>query len=134
MFTAVGHRPSARARDAIARAGDGARLAGSVADVRPFFAAATVCVIPLRFGRGVKNKVLEAMAMGVPVVATSIAALGLSVRDGIHLLVADDADRFADAVVALAENPDRRRALADDALQYVRRSHTWDHVLRELPP
>jgi sugar transferase (PEP-CTERM/EpsH1 system associated) len=131
-FTAVGHRPAPAVQRAARRAGGAVEVAGSVPDVRPYFAAAEVCVAPLRFGRGVKNKVLEAMAMGVPVVASRVAAQGLAVRDGTHLLLADGAADLADAVGGLLRDPARRRALATAALQYVREFHRWEDRLREL--
>jgi sugar transferase (PEP-CTERM/EpsH1 system associated) len=132
VFTAVGHRPSARLRRALRRAGPAVRLAASVPDVRPYLRAATVFVAPLRFGRGVRHKVLEAMASGVPVVASGVAVDGLAVRDGVHLLLAEEADAFAAAVVALLQDAQRRRILAANALAYVRESHAWDRVLHEL--
>ena len=129
-FTAVGHRPSAALRRAAEQ--PGAHIAGSVPDVRPYLADATICVVPLRFGRGVKNKVLEAMAMGLPVVASRVAVDGLAVRDREHLLIADAAVDIAAAIGALASDRERRLSLATNALRYVREWHRWDHVLRGL--
>jgi sugar transferase (PEP-CTERM/EpsH1 system associated) len=129
-FTAVGHRPPGALLRAARRAG--VRVAGSVPDARPFLAAADICVVPLRFGRGVKNKVLEAMAMGVPVVATRVAVEGLAVRDGVQLLIADTAADFATAVTELISDRARRDALAVAALRYVQESHRWENTLREL--
>jgi polysaccharide biosynthesis protein PslH len=131
-FTAVGHRPSAGLQAAARRAGAGVRVAGSVADVRPYLHAAAVFAAPLRFGRGTKNKVLEAMAAGVPVVASRVAVDGLAVRDGSDVLLAETAGEHADALFALLRDAPRRRALAASALDYVRRSHRWDQLLRDL--
>src|SRR4030095_14866061 len=76
-FVAVGHRPGARLR-AVARASGGAvDVVGSVPDIRPYFRRADIYVAPLRLGRGVQNKILEAMAMRVPVVASPLAVAGL---------------------------------------------------------
>jgi sugar transferase (PEP-CTERM/EpsH1 system associated) len=129
-FTAVGHRPGAALRRAAEQ--PGAHIAGSVPDVRPYLADATICVVPLRFGRGVKNKVLEAMAMGLPVVASRVAVDGLAVRDREHLLIADAAVDIAAAIAALASDRERRLSLATNALRYVREWHRWDDVLRGL--
>jgi glycosyltransferase involved in cell wall biosynthesis len=129
-FTAVGHRPGAELRRAAHQSG--ARIAGSVPDVRPYLADAAICVVPLRFGRGVKNKVLEAMAMGVPVVASRVAADGLDVRDGEHVLIADTATDIAAAIAELMPDKERRRFLAANALRYVREHHRWERVLRGL--
>src|SRR5439155_14474007 len=85
----VGARP-ARAVRALAAA-PGVSLRASVPAMAPELAAATVAVIPLRAGSGLQNKVLEAMAVGTPVVATPRAIAGLAVRPGEHLLVGEDA-------------------------------------------
>ena len=129
-FTAVGHRPVAELRRAAHQAG--VHVAGSVPDVRPYLADAAICVVPLRFGRGVKNKVLEAMAMGVPVVASRVAADGLDVRDREHLLTADTAADIAAALAELVPDRERRRTLAANALRYVREHHRWERVLSGL--
>ncbi len=125
-LTAVGHRPS-RALMRLA-AGESVRIAGSVSDVRPYLAAAQVFVAPMRFGRGVKNKVLEAMAMGVPVVASAVAVQGLAVSDGVHARIADEPKAFAAAVAELLRDTAQRRRLADNALRLVRESYAWDGV------
>jgi glycosyltransferase involved in cell wall biosynthesis len=85
----------------------GIEFMGPVPDVRPHLAAARVVVAPVRFGTGMRGKVLEALAMGRPVVATRLGTEGLGVTPGRHCLVADDADGFAGAL---------ERVLADDAL------------------
>ena len=92
--------------EAIARlAGiDGVRIHGHVPDLQPLLDAARVSVAPLRYGAGVKGKVNQAMAHGLPVVATSPAVEGMHLRDGEDVLVADDAEAFADAVVRLHGN------------------------------
>jgi sugar transferase (PEP-CTERM/EpsH1 system associated) len=131
-FTAVGHRPAAGLIRTVARAGEGVRIAGSVADVRPYLAAARLCVVPLRFGRGIKNKVLEAMAMGRAVVASSVAVQDLAVRDGVHLRIANDAQSCAAAVLDLARDAVERRRLAANALRLVREAYQWESAFRSL--
>ena len=84
----------------------GVTVTGRVPDIRPYLAHASVAVAPLRIGRGVQNKVLEAMAMAVPVVATPEATQGLDVSGG--TLVASDAREFADQIVSLLRSADRR--------------------------
>ncbi len=132
QFTAVGHRPSRRLRRAIQPLGDTVRIAGSVPDVRPYFGQARVCVAPLRLGRGVQNKVLEAMAMGVPVVVSPVAAQGLAVNDGVDVLVAETAEQCAAAVVALLRDPERCRRLVENARRLIERAYRWDVNLRLL--
>jgi glycosyltransferase involved in cell wall biosynthesis len=85
----------------------GVEVLGYVADLKPLYDAARVCVAPLRFGAGVKGKVGQSMAYGLPVVATSIGAEGMRLPNGEHLLVADDPEAFAEHVINL---------LRDDAL------------------
>ena len=84
----------------------GVTVTGRVPDIRPYLAHASVAVAPLRIGRGVQNKVLEAMAMALPVVATPEATQGLDVSGG--TLVASDAQTFTDRVVSLLRSADRK--------------------------
>lgn len=109
----VGRNPSAAIRR-LART-EGFRLSANVPDVRPHLSAAAVSVVPLRIGGGTRLKIFESMAMGTPVVSTTLGAEGLPVESGRHLLLADDPVQFAEAVVTLLANPDMRRALADRA-------------------
>lgn len=89
---------------------DGVTVTGTVPDVRPYYAQAASAVVPIRAGGGTRIKLLEAFALGVPVVATSIGCDGIEAADGEQLLVADDAAAFAAAchrVLADAELADR---------------------------
>lgn len=119
QFVAVGHRPPSRLRSETRSFAGAARIDGSVPDIRPYFAAAHVYVAPLRLGRGVKTKVLEAMATGLPIVASPVAVEGLAVTDHTHAIVAQTPADFAAAVVALLRDPQRRRWLAQNALRLV---------------
>jgi glycosyltransferase involved in cell wall biosynthesis len=92
----------------------GVEVLGYVEDLAPVYGAARVCVAPLRYGAGMKGKVGQSMAYGLPVVTTSIGAEGMGVEDGVHLLVADAAESFGDSVLTL---------LDDDAL--------WRRLRRE---
>jgi glycosyltransferase involved in cell wall biosynthesis len=90
----------------IARLADvpGVRVHGHVPDLQPLLDAARVSIAPLRYGAGVKGKVNQAMAHGLPVVATTCAVEGMHLRDGEDVLVADDASEFADAVLRLLDD------------------------------
>jgi sugar transferase (PEP-CTERM/EpsH1 system associated) len=110
----------------------GVTVTGAVPDVRPYYAQATVAVAPLRIARGVQNKVLQAMAMGVPVVATSRAGQGLDAEPGTHLLVEDEPAAFARAVVALLRQREMRRELARRGRAFVEAHHGWPAALAEL--
>ena len=111
----------------------GVRVWGAVPDVRPFLAAAQVVLVPLEIARGVQNKVLEAMAMGRPVLATTGAATGIGAEPGQQLLVADqDRTLIAQALTLLAD-PERREALGTSAREFVVEHKTWPAALPLLP-
>src|SRR5262249_56433440 len=93
-------------------------------------AAATVTVVPMRAGTGLQNKVLEAMAVGTPVVATPSVAAALDVRADEHLLVADGAEALAAATVALLRDPAPARAMARAARAVVERRYRWEDSAR----
>ncbi|HKW94413.1 MAG TPA: TIGR03087 family PEP-CTERM/XrtA system glycosyltransferase [Methylomirabilota bacterium] len=104
----------------------GVTVTGTVPDVRPYYARATVCVAPLRIGRGVQNKVLQAMSVGMPVVASSVAQRGLQAEPSKHLHVEDDPVLFASRVVQLLNSPDERLAIGRRARGFVEAHHAWD--------
>lgn len=103
-------------------------LWGYVSDLRPHLARASVYVAPLRLGSGVKNRVLEAMAMGKPVVTTPLGILGLRVQPGRHALTATTEDTFAAAVVELLRNRDRRQQVGRAAREAIVADHSWTAV------
>jgi len=92
----------------------------------PELAAATVAVIPMRAGSGLQNKVLEAMAVGTPVVTTPRAIAALEVRTGEDVLVAEDAAGIAAAVLDLLRDPGRARSMARAARAVVERRYRWE--------
>jgi len=110
-LTVVGRNPSVQLR-AAAQAAD-VTVTGTVPDVRPFMAAASVYVVPLRIGGGTRLKIFEALAMGKAVVSTTIGAEGLPLTEGLHIVRADSAADFAAAVLALLRDPVRRKAMGD---------------------
>jgi len=110
-FTAIGRNPSKRLRD-LAGSGSGIEFTGRVEDLRPVVQKGRVFVVPLLSGSGTRLKILEAMAMGIPVVSTSIGAEGIAARDGEHLRIADTPENFAQAVADLMGDWESRRHLA----------------------
>lgn len=84
---------------------------GTVPDMRPYLAKATLAVVPLRIGSGTRLKILEAAAAGLAIVSTSLGAEGLEFRPGQEILLEDEPQRFADAVVALLRDAARRQAI-----------------------
>jgi polysaccharide biosynthesis protein PslH len=110
----------------------GITVTGRVDDVRPPMAEAAAYVVPLRIGGGTRLKIFEAMAMGKAVVSTRVGAEGLPVADGEHLLLADEPRAFADAVVALLRNVDRRRQLEAAARTLMVERYDWSAVAGAL--
>jgi len=108
------------------------RITGYVEDARDYLALADVCVVPLRLARGVQNKILEAMAMGKPVVATSAAVEGIKARPGEHLLVADSPDEFAEAVNLLLRERPLAEKMGKAARKQVEKHYSWEKNLTKL--
>ena len=104
-------------------------LTGWVEDTRPYIAAAAIYVAPLRIGGGTRLKLLEAMAMSKPVVATRLGAEGYPVADGRELLLADTPSDFAAAVVALLRAPERRAELGRVARAFVEQQYDWQAIV-----
>jgi len=107
-------------------------VTGYVPDVRRHLARATVSVCPMRAGAGVSNKVLESMAMGLPVVSTSLATAALAVEHDRELLIADDPVDFADMVLALLSSARLRARLGKQARAYVEAHHRWPAIADQL--
>ena len=128
-FHVVGMNPDASVRALTSDAG--VTVTGRVPDVRPYLQHAAVVVAPLRVARGIQNKVLEAMAMAKPVVASAACASALSVRPGTDLAVASDAPGFAAATLWAMQPPQARR-LAEHARERIVRDYAWLHSLRQL--
>jgi len=130
-FCIVGMNPAPSVQ-ALADAGEGIRVTGTVPDVRPYLAHADVVVAPLRIARGIQNKVLEAMAMGRPVVLSAAPAVGLAAEDGRDCAIAADAQGFADKVVDLLARADRRRDMGRAGRDAVLRGYSWSAHLAQL--
>ena len=107
-------------------------VTGFVEDTRDFIAAAAVCVAPLRIARGIQNKVLEAMAMGKAVVATSEAVEGIAGEAAGHVLVADTAEGFSRAVLRLLSDQRERQALGAGARHSMESHYAWQSNLAPL--
>ena len=129
-MTVVGRNPTTRLRDVAARTG--IDVTGTVDDVRPFIAEATVYVVPLRAGSGTRLKIFEALAMAKPVVSTRVGAEGLALESGRHFLAADGAEAFADTVVALLRDPGQRAALGEAGRDLVETRYSWPTVAHEF--
>jgi sugar transferase (PEP-CTERM/EpsH1 system associated) len=126
-FTIVGRTPSEKVRG-LARTHEAITVTGSVPDVRPYMERAAAFVIPIRIAGGTRLKVYEAMGMEIPIVSTTIGVEGLPVHDGAELSIADEPERFADAVVRLLRDPELGARLARTAADRVRSEFGWREV------
>lgn len=126
----VGRAPSERVQALAAR--PGVTVAGNVPDVRPYVEAGGIFVCPIRWGAGIKNKLLAALAMEKPVVATRLSVEGLSLRDGEDLLLADTPADFAARVIELIHDPVRARSLGRSGHARVTQLYSWDSSARTL--
>lgn len=139
IATLIGPAPP----DALRALHDGRRIfvTGFVDDVRPYLARATLVLSPLRFGAGMKNKLQAGLAMGKAMIASPITCEGFDrLEPGVHALVADGAEPFARAALALFADPARRRALGEAGRELIRAHYSWDTAgavlwanLRHLP-
>ncbi|HQV02602.1 MULTISPECIES: TIGR03087 family PEP-CTERM/XrtA system glycosyltransferase [unclassified Novosphingobium] len=129
-FHVVGRNPPA-AMKALHRQ-NGCHVWGEVADIRTWLRGADIALVPLEIARGVQNKVLEAMAMELPVVLTSGAATGIGARDGEHLSIIDSDAELVGRVVELARDPGKATSLGHSARRYVADTLSWPATLAPL--
>ena len=129
-FTIVGAHPTDEVR--ALEATPGVRVTGFVDSVTEWAQRAAVAVAPLRIARGIQNKVLEAMACGLPVVGTTSATQGVEGQHGRDYLVADDATAFVDRVCCLLGNDERARELGAAARRFVEENYDWERVFAHL--
>jgi sugar transferase (PEP-CTERM/EpsH1 system associated) len=120
----VGKTPPAEVRDLAEL--PGVTVTGAVPDVRHYLAAATVAIAPVLIGSGTRLKILEALSMRRAVVSTSLGCEGLSLIPGKHLIVADQAQEFAQAVVDLMQAPEQRVALGNAGRALIEAEYSWE--------
>jgi glycosyltransferase involved in cell wall biosynthesis len=130
-FLAVGRNPTAAMRE-YAEANDAVTLTGVVKDVRPYYGRASVVVLPLRFGSGMKLKTLEAFAMGVPVVSTPVGVEGIEAEDGIHCAVAETTGKFAEKILDLLDRSETARSNALHGRELVNAGYDWKQIASRL--
>ncbi len=113
---------------------DGIEVTGYIDDILPYYHSSNIFVAPFQIARGVQNKILQAFACGLPVIASTMGAEGIEYQDGSDILLADDADTFIRHIEALVTNRELRESLVDNALDLVRQKYSWSghlHVLDE---
>jgi glycosyltransferase involved in cell wall biosynthesis len=129
-FWIVGAEPSARVQRLASI--PGVHVTGTVADIRPWIWSAAVYASPLRFGLGIKNKILEAMASGAAIVATTRSLSGTPMIDGRDAMVADEDGQFADAVVRLLSDATLRDSIAHEARRKAEVEYSWSAITAKL--
>lgn len=121
------------APDSLLRMADAnVEFTGAVPDVRPYVARAAVVIAPLRVGSGTRLKILEALAMGKPVVTSTIGCEGLAVVDGEHVTVADDPQVFAESVARLMSDKKVATELGRNGRALIERDYSWSVVVQQL--
>lgn len=110
----------------------GVTVTGSVPDVRPFILRSAAMVAPLNIARGTQNKILEAMAMGVPVVTSPAGAGGVDAENETHFLIGDNPNTYADACLRIMNRPDERTRLSTSGRERMLTHHDWQASMRRL--
>ena len=108
------------------------QVTGTVDDIRPYLQNATMAVAPITYGAGTQIKVLEAMACGTPVIATSQAVSSLSIRPDRDALIADEPVKFAQSILDLLKNPNRQLVVGQAGRRYVEENHRWTDITLKL--
>ena len=130
QFSIVGGNPSARVQKLTER--EGVVVTGRVPEIKPYFAEATVFVVPLRIGSGTRLKILEALAMGKAIVSTTVGAEGLDLKDGEEIFIADEPTAFADAVTRLLTDASLRRRIGENGRARVEQDYDWRSIGEKL--
>jgi sugar transferase (PEP-CTERM/EpsH1 system associated) len=128
-FVIAGQRP---VKKVLELASDHVTITGFVKDLAEMYNSASVVVAPLRFGAGTQNKVLEAMAMGIPVVCSHIGFGGLGIKSGEGAIMQTEADEFANSVVSLLSSADKRRQVGHEGMRVIRERFDWNIISRTL--
>lgn len=130
-FWIVGNNPSPRIEKLI-KEDNSIIVTGFVEDVREFIGKACIYVVPLRIGAGTRLKILEALSMQKPVVSTSIGCEGLKVKHNQHLLIEDEPERFAKAVLTLLNDEDLQNSLGSKGRRLVGEKYDWRVVFKDF--
>jgi len=128
-FTIVGGGPPEELRRLASK---NIEVTGRVPDTRPYVSSSGACVVPLRMGSGTRLKVLEGLAMGRPLVSTSLGCEGIETINGEHLLVADEPAAFARSVLRILDDPALASGLATKGRALVEAHYSWPSVLKDL--
>jgi len=118
--------------EVVALASDNVIITGLQADVRPFFESVKLSVAPLRYGAGIKGKINLSMGFGVPVVATSLAVEGMALIDHEDILIADEAEDFAQALIELYESEELWNRLSKNSIKKTKAGYSVEAARKRL--
>jgi glycosyltransferase involved in cell wall biosynthesis len=113
-------------------ANDYITVTGFVPDIRIEYLRSCIAISPIRFGSGTLNKVLEPMALGIPVVATKVGVEGLGLSNGKEILITDDPKEFANKVIMLLRDPVLRKKIAEAGMKVIRNRFDWKRITKKL--
>jgi len=130
VLSIVGLKPPSSIRDL--HDGKHVFVHADVPEVAPYVQRATLSIVPLRVGGGTRLKILESLALGTPVVSTTVGAEGLDLKHGEHLLLADRSEDFADSVIQLLSDEALSQRLADQGLERVRQLYLWSAIRKQI--
>jgi glycosyltransferase involved in cell wall biosynthesis len=130
-FTIIGNNPPAKLAE-IAGNDKNIELLGYVDDVRPYFANAMISVCPIKDGGGTRIKILDALAMGMPIVSTSIGCEGIDVTSGADVLIADTPEKFADKVDWIITDAGKRQSMSNYARKTAEDKYSWKAIGEKL--
>jgi len=115
-----------------ALASDSVTVTGWVEDIRSYYARARIFIAPMLIGTGLQNKLLEAMAMKIPCITSSLANQALGAEDGTEILVGSTAGDFAGHIIRLLEDPEKAEKLAQAGFLFVKKHFDWESATRKL--
>jgi glycosyltransferase involved in cell wall biosynthesis len=130
QFYIIGSNPT---KEVIELSGNnGVTVTGYVPDTREYLRRATVAVVPLRIARGIQNKILEAMAMGIPVVATPRAFEGIEANPDRDLILGEDVEKIAEGIIKLIKEVSLRKSLSGSGRAVIEKNYCWTKNLEKL--
>ena len=130
-FYIVGHEPPMEVKE-LEKRDKNIIVTGFVEDVRPYVAKSSLYVVPLRIGGGMRLKILEAMAMEKPVVSTLIGVEGVEAANGKDIIIAANAENFAERIIKLLKNKDYRKIIGKNGRKLVEEKYKWESILEKL--
>ena len=107
-------------------------VTGYVEDIREYIASADISIVPVFMGSGLKTKIIQSMALKVPVIANSIANIGIQAEHKKHLLIANTSQDFAKAILYLLDNPKEKQNLVDQAFDFVQENFSGNYVMKQI--